>query len=217
VLTQSGIIDQGPDVHTYFSAISVAASGDLGLTFMESSATEPISMYITGQPAADYGTGTMLPPVAVAVGQGNYSGGRGGDYAGMTLDPLTDNVFWAANEYKAAGASSLWGTRMARFVLDANSELATARDAWRPFTGQSSGLLNSQPAPWSTPVVGLMVPVSNMQMARVDSAPPSPGPEMSKLVRISLRLPPQSGADEWSAIVDRDELAADTPFLEFSV
>jgi hypothetical protein len=117
VLTQSGIIDQEPEVHTYFSAIAVAASGDLGLTFMESSATEPVSMYITGQPAARYGSGTMLPPVPVAVGAGSYSGGRGGDFAGMSVDPEMGDVFWGANMYKAAGNASVWGTRIASFVV----------------------------------------------------------------------------------------------------
>jgi hypothetical protein len=112
-LIQSGEINQGPGVNTYFSAIAVADNGDLGLTFMESSATEFVSMYITGRQASDP-PGTMQTPLAVFPGETRYGGTRGGDYSAVTVDPV-DGTFWAANMYKPS--MSFWGTGIANFAL----------------------------------------------------------------------------------------------------
>ncbi len=112
-LIQSGEINQGPGVSTYFSAIAVADNGDLGLTFMESSATEFVSMYITGRTASDP-PGTMQTPLAVFPGENRYGGARGGDYSAVTVDPI-DGTFWAANMYTPSFA--FWGTGIANFAL----------------------------------------------------------------------------------------------------
>jgi hypothetical protein len=198
VLTQSGVINQGPDVHTYFSAIAVNASGDLGLTFMEPSTTEPISMYVTGQPAFAYGSGKMLPPVVVAVGQGNYSGGRGGDYAGMGVDPEMGNVFWAANMYKAQGLTSMWGTRIASFVVDA---------ARPPVAGliavHSSHQAAAPPTAVEAPGAGPLVPP---EPARVVSVFGSAGDENMFEIRLQPRSPQWLGADDWAGLFDREGL-----------
>jgi hypothetical protein len=112
-LIQSGQINQGPDVYTYFSAIALADNGDIGLTFMESSASEYVSMYITGRSAGDP-PGTMQTPFATFPGEDVYGGIRGGDYSAITLDPI-DGSFWAANMYKPGFA--FWGTGITNFVL----------------------------------------------------------------------------------------------------
>ncbi len=116
-LTQEGDIDQGPGVYTYFSAIAVAPNGDLGMTFEESSATEYVSMYVTGQSHKD-DPGTMQTPVATHPGAGPYTASRAGDFAGISVDPNSQRRFWAANLYKAAD-SALWDTGIALFNVTA--------------------------------------------------------------------------------------------------
>jgi hypothetical protein len=128
-LTQSGEIDQGPGVYTYFEAIAVADNGDLGVTFMESSATENISMYVTGQQAGDP-PGNMQTPVVTHVGQNRYGGFRGGDYSGITADPETGNTFWAFSMYKPA--VPFWGTGLANFGLISDNRPAPSA---RPKSG----------------------------------------------------------------------------------
>jgi hypothetical protein len=112
-LAQSGDIDRGPGVDTYYPSIEIAANGDLGMTFMESSATEAISMYITGRRDGNP-LNTMQFPVLIRAGQGRYTGSRAGDYSGIAIDPK-GNTFWAVNEYNTAANNNIWGTAIAAF------------------------------------------------------------------------------------------------------
>ncbi len=123
-LTQQGTIGVGSGSNSYFPSIAIDPNGDLGMTFIQSSSTEYMSMYVTGQAAGDP-LGAMQTPVLVKAGQVAYSATfdsspyRAGDYSGITVDP-TDGSFWAANEYaKAITSSANWGTWLANFTLGA--------------------------------------------------------------------------------------------------
>jgi hypothetical protein len=131
-LTQSGWISPpGVAVNTYFPAIDIALNGDLGMSYMESSTSEFISMYVTGRTNSDP-LGTMEPAVEVQAGQATYVGFpgnptatppipadtspfRAGDYSGISVDPTAPGSFWAANEFAAVGGSRNWGTEIANF------------------------------------------------------------------------------------------------------
>jgi hypothetical protein len=113
-LTQSGRISRGFLVSTYFPSIDINAAGDLGLTYMESSYREYVSMYLTGQKHGA-APGTVEPGVLVQAGQGTYLGIRGGDFSGIAVDPVND-TFWAANEYSRS-PFDLWGTWVANFTV----------------------------------------------------------------------------------------------------
>jgi Bacterial Ig domain len=123
-LIQQGTIGLGSGAYSYFPSIAIDPNGDLGMTFMQSSSTEYVSMYVTGQSPGDP-IGAMQAPVLVKAGQTAYSATfdsspyRAGDYSGITVDP-TDGSFWAANEYaKAIASSANWGTWLANFTLGA--------------------------------------------------------------------------------------------------
>jgi hypothetical protein len=111
-LVQSGTIDQGPGVHTYYPTVALNSEADIGMTFMESSSSEFLSMYVTGQSVNDFGAGTMQTPVVTHPGTSFYSSGRIGDYSGITADPADGYTFWATNEYKR---NSTWNTGIAAF------------------------------------------------------------------------------------------------------
>jgi hypothetical protein len=126
--TQAGEIDQGPGVGTYYPSIDINAEGDLGMTFMESSADEYISMYVTGQSVFDAG-GTMQDAVVTHPGINFYRGNgqlpyRAGDYSTVSVAP--DGIsFSAGNMYKG---TSLYNTGIANFLVSPNG-LAPRRRA----------------------------------------------------------------------------------------
>jgi protocatechuate 3,4-dioxygenase beta subunit len=107
-LVQQGEIDQGTNDSTYEGSIAIAPDGSLGMSFIQSSDSQFMSMYVTGQSAADP-LGTMQTPIEVRPGEADEFGGRVGDYAASCVDP-TDGSFWVANEF--ATADDLWGTHI---------------------------------------------------------------------------------------------------------
>ena len=115
-----------PGVHTYFPAIEIGPTGSLGMTYMQSSVLQPVSVYVTGRTASDP-AGTMEPGVLVKAGAGIYVGTRGGDFAGISVDPV-NGTFWAANEYSKPFFSilSLWGTWIANFTVTGAATLRAA-------------------------------------------------------------------------------------------
>ena len=118
-LTQQRTISNG--ANTYFPSIAIDSNGDLGMTFIKSSPTEYMSMYVTGQAAGDP-PGQIQTPVVAQAGLATYVGFdgspyRAGDYSGITVDPANPNVFWAANEYATAATSTNWGTGIASFTM----------------------------------------------------------------------------------------------------
>ncbi|MEM7312901.1 MAG: pre-peptidase C-terminal domain-containing protein, partial [Planctomycetota bacterium] len=121
-LTQQANIDPGPGIHTFFPSIAINERGDIGITFMQSSNTEFVSMYATGQ-AAGSELNSMAPPVLVQAGNETYLGGRGGDYSGIGVDPVTDS-FWAFNEISVDGPAPnpLWSTWIGEFEIAPNED-----------------------------------------------------------------------------------------------
>ena len=118
VLVQEGSISPGPGIATYFGAVAQDKNGDLGFTYMESSATEYVSMYIAAH-AANSEAGSIGPGVAVVLGGGPMPfSDREGDYGSVALDPADGLTFWAANEYVGSdGSSDIWRTKLASFQL----------------------------------------------------------------------------------------------------
>lgn len=136
-LKQEGTVDPGPGIHTYYPSIEIASNGDLGMTFMQSSVSQFMSMYVTGQASSDP-LGQMRAPVLAKAGQRTYRafdcssrGGftsdcRAGDFSGISVDPNFSNMFCAANEYATSGKSNNWGTSMACFSIGLHDLAVTA-------------------------------------------------------------------------------------------
>ena len=132
-LTQQGTIVQG-SAATYYPSIAIAPNGDLGLTFMQSSSKQFVSMYVTGQIAGD-AAGTMHVPLLAKAGLRTYvafdctskDGCRAGDFSGITVDPNMSDTFCAANEYATSDATENWGTWITCFNLVPNHDLAVTK------------------------------------------------------------------------------------------
>ena len=86
IATPSGWTDMG------YAYSSLAPNGDIGITFMDATASgSEMGMFVTGRKYADP-AGTMNTPVAVFIGTYDFT--RVGDYGTVNADP-TDNTFWA--------------------------------------------------------------------------------------------------------------------------
>jgi hypothetical protein len=116
-LAQEGAVNLGAGIDTYYPSIEIAANGDLGMTFMASSATMNMSMWVTGQTPTDP-HGLMPTALLERPGQAYYAGTRAGDYSGISVDPVDGTSFWAANEYKSGTTTAFtWSTAIADFTL----------------------------------------------------------------------------------------------------
>lgn len=91
----------------YMSSIALDAEGNIGLAYNVSSEDEFVGVRFTGR-RSDDPLGQMTFAEAEAVKGTNQinSGGRFGDYAHMTLDPVDGQTFWYTTEYAGNGGSS---------------------------------------------------------------------------------------------------------------
>jgi hypothetical protein len=155
-LFKSGEIDQGAGVSTYFPTIDINAQKHLGMTFMESSSTENMSMYVTGLTPTHLLTGMQTPALTLA-GTGRYTGTRAGDYSAATVDATDGVSFWATTEYKG---SSFWNTGLAHFTVSPPSES-------NPVFGQLPAPVDVLGFPMDSP--------SNPNGSSAGAVPPVPG------------------------------------------
>lgn len=111
-LIKEGVIDPGPGVAVQMPSVVKDRQGNLGLTWMESSTTEYLSMWVgnvrlNGKFSAQQG----------APGLGFFLVNfRIGDYSTIVVDPTDGKTFWAANEYIGPdGDSNIWRTHITSF------------------------------------------------------------------------------------------------------
>src|SRR5215831_10396049 len=117
-LVHQFVVNPGTGVAAQMPSVDMDANNMLGLTWMKSSATEFLSMWVA---TLDGGTGKLTSTVA-APGAGFFSAnGRIGDYSTTVLDP-DGTTFWSANEYIGdAGTTDIWRTAIQSFVVDPNA------------------------------------------------------------------------------------------------
>jgi hypothetical protein len=136
-LLQEGVIDPGAGVAVQMPSVDEDSKGSLGLTWMESSNSEYLSMWV----------GTVLKPVgelfaSVAAPGGGFlfANFRIGDYSTPVLDPSDGRTFWSANEYIGAdGDTNLWRTHIASFTAGPTSKGQCKHGGWMNFGFKNQG------------------------------------------------------------------------------
>ena len=101
-LEQSGEIDLGNSISTFFPAIYTDDAGNTAMVMAHSSPTETASVAISGRIATDP-PGMMSEPVLFATGDFATSG-RWGDYFDIALDPADNTTFWTIGEVTSNSA-----------------------------------------------------------------------------------------------------------------
>ncbi|UCF50383.1 MAG: PKD domain-containing protein [Thermoplasmatales archaeon] len=106
-LYQSGDIDPGEEIRTFFTSIAPDGYGNAAMCFARSSPDEYISMARCLR-LADDPLGTMGPVVIVKESDGPYSSYRWGDYSGVSCDPSDNLTFWMMHEWTPGDGT--WNT-----------------------------------------------------------------------------------------------------------
>lgn len=114
VLLQSGEIDPGAGIRTFFSSITVDDHGNAAMSVARSSPNEFISMSTAYRFQSDP-LGTFQPDVIQRTSNGPYTPGRWGDYSAVNVDPATGVTFWAHHEYSI---NNSWRTWVQAFTPD---------------------------------------------------------------------------------------------------
>src|SRR5262249_23132100 len=123
-LSGSGEINPGAGVFTYFPSADIDPAGDIGMTYLQSSSNEYLSLYITAKQSAEMAmeTGVRAPAGNSALTGPDSSPHRAGDYSGTVVDINTGgaptNTFWSANEFANNG---VWGTALVTYTVSAPS------------------------------------------------------------------------------------------------
>jgi hypothetical protein len=113
-LVQSGQIDPGPGVRTFFSAITVDTFGNAHLVYARSAPNEFISMRTAMRYRSDP-PGTFRPGVLHKANFSPYPNVRWGDYGMILPDPVDPKRVWAHHEF---AQGSTWRTWVAAFTPD---------------------------------------------------------------------------------------------------
>lgn len=116
-MIKSGVIDPGPGVAVQMPTVDQDQQGNLGFTWMESSNSENLSMWIGNL----YTNGNFTSEVVAPGGGFFYFSFRIGDYSSTVIDPSDGRTFWSANEYIGDNGgpdpftSDIWLTHIASF------------------------------------------------------------------------------------------------------
>ena len=109
-LVQSGNVDPGAGLRSFFGSIAADSLGNIGLVYARSGASEFISM-ARGYHAAGAPAGSITPSVIMKNSTGPDNTGRWGDYSATMADPDFDGVFWGTHEFRQGN----WATWIGAF------------------------------------------------------------------------------------------------------
>ena len=116
-LAQSGNIDPGAGIHTFFPAIASDAYGNVAMVIAMSSSNTYASVQALGRVPNDP-PGTMGDLNELETGNATANG-RWGDYFDITVDPTDDTTFWMVGEYASPGG---WRTWIGEFSLGCQAD-----------------------------------------------------------------------------------------------
>jgi hypothetical protein len=133
-LTDSGYVDPGSGIYTWFGDINVDAGGTMAIAYNRSSSSEYIGVGRTWREASD-AAGTLRDYTEMQVSTSPETGSRWGDYAGLEEDPVDPGTFWNQHEYR----TSSWRTWIGRFTPgDSGNELTLNLSL--PLTSGTAGI-----------------------------------------------------------------------------
>jgi hypothetical protein len=120
-LVQTGDIDPGRGIWTWFPDLDVDEHGNVGLFFNQSSSSERVSMSRAIRRATDP-LGTFRAPVIMQTSTSAEPGGRWGDYSGANIDPGCPGKMWGHVEYRTDNWRTWIGSTWVFSIADHNGD-----------------------------------------------------------------------------------------------
>jgi hypothetical protein len=121
-LAQSGTLNLGGTLHSFFPAIGANRHGDIGLVVAGCNTSTLPGVYVAGRRSTDP-AGTLTPATRVAVGTSGANG-RWGDYFDLTIDPNDDATFWYIGQVQnPSGWQSVIGSFIVTCAANVNGDL----------------------------------------------------------------------------------------------
>jgi Ca2+-binding RTX toxin-like protein len=148
-LVDQGNVGFGANTYTMYPGIDINAAGDIAMSVDRSgtdTATDYLSVYVTGRTAADGASapGQMDTPVLVRAGDSNDHQGRQGDFSGINVDPQDGTSFWIANEFCSSGSS---GTEITHFKMTDTGQAYISNGVLEVVGSNAADNVTLQPTP----------------------------------------------------------------------
>jgi hypothetical protein len=124
-VSDGAVIQQGelsdPNADLIFPSVAVDSSGNLGIGFTKTSATEFPSVYLTGRLSTD-AVNTLRAPLLATAGTAGYACTLNnpvgwGTYSSTVRDPSNPLTLWTYQEYSNSSSNCQWATRWVSFTL----------------------------------------------------------------------------------------------------
>ena len=136
-LVDSGYVDPGSGIYTWFGDVNVDASGNMAIAYNQSSSSQYIGVNRAWRLAGD-AAGTLQDHTEMQISTSPETGSRWGDYAGLEEDPTAPGSFWNHHEYRVSG----WRTWIGNFEIGGGYELSLGVSS--PLTsGQTNSALTA--------------------------------------------------------------------------
>lgn len=145
VVNQSGYVNPGSGIYTWFGDINVDSDGTMAIAYNRSSSSEYISIERTWREEAD-AAGTLRDFEQLQTSTQPETGSRWGDYSGLELDPTQDNTFWSHNEYR----ESSWRTWIGQIEVGDVNTLTLSITGGSLIAGQTNQAIVTGSTPFST-------------------------------------------------------------------
>ena len=142
-----------PDsTYRWMPSIAQDRNGDIAMEYSVSSSSINPGISYTGRLATDP-LNTMQSETNLFSGSGSQTRflSRWGDYSSITVDPVDDCTFWAANEYIPTNGTFNWRTRIGNFRYTSCVGLSASPNTVNPggtVTATWSGITNPTPTDW---------------------------------------------------------------------
>ncbi|MBS1712909.1 MAG: hypothetical protein JST30_01085 [Armatimonadetes bacterium] len=107
VVVQSGELDPGTGVRSFFPAIAADDADNVGFGYSRGATNEFYSAAHAYRNKAD-GAGTSKGHAIDMVSTGPYTAGRWGDYSGCDADPAYPGLFWSYAEWSQGSTWNSW-------------------------------------------------------------------------------------------------------------